>query len=162
MHTDQQNASDQTTDINALLEIFGGHFIQLPFNKVLGIDVTYLNTDGAGLNFPMKDEFVGNQVHGILHGGVISAVLDATGGITAMGAAIQKMQGLSFEDIVKWATRGGTIDMRIDYLRPGKGTHFYSTGTVMRTGKKIAVTRMELKNEKDLLLAVGTGTYIVG
>jgi uncharacterized protein (TIGR00369 family) len=159
---DKQNPLDQTTDINALLEIIGDHFKQLPFNVVLGLDVTYLKTDGAGLNFPMKDEFVGNQVLGILHGGVISAVLDATGGITAMGAAIQKMQGLSFEELVKKATRGGTIDMRVDYLRPGRGTHFYSTGTVMRTGNKIAVTRMELKNEKDLLLAVGTGTYIVG
>jgi acyl-coenzyme A thioesterase PaaI-like protein len=32
----------------------------------------------------------------------------------------------------------------------------------MRTGRKVAVTRMELKNQEDLLIAVGTGTYIVG
>jgi acyl-coenzyme A thioesterase PaaI-like protein len=32
----------------------------------------------------------------------------------------------------------------------------------MRTGKKVAVTRMELHNDEDLLIAVGTGTYIVG
>ena len=33
---------------------------------------------------------------------------------------------------------------------------------IMRTGKKVAVTRMELHNDEDLLIAVGTGTYIVG
>ncbi len=162
MHMDQQKPSDKTPNLNDLLEMIGVHFKQLPFNVVLGLDVTYIKTDGAGLNFPMKDEFIGNQVQGNLHGGVISSVLDATGGITTMGAAIQKMQNLSYEELVKKAARGGTIDMRVDYLRPGRGTHFYSTGTIMRTGKKIAVTRMELKNEKDLLIAVGTGTYIVG
>jgi len=58
--------------------------------------------------------------------------------------------------------RIGTIDMRVDYLRPGRGARFYSSGTVMRTGRKVAVTRMELKNSDDVLIAVGTGAYIVG
>ena len=58
--------------------------------------------------------------------------------------------------------RISTIDMRVDYMRPGKGDHFFSTGTVMRTGRKVAVTRMELRNQDDLLIAVGTGAYIVG
>jgi len=52
--------------------------------------------------------------------------------------------------------------MRVDYLRPGKGNRFKSTGTVMRTGNRVAVTRMELSNEKNVLIAVGTGAYIVG
>ena len=110
----------------------------------------------------MKDQLIGNQIHSILHGGVISAVLDTTGGATAIASAVEKMQGLSFEEISTRVSQIGTIDMRVDYLRPGRGAHFYATGTVMRTGNKIAVTRMELKNEKDLLIAVGTGTYIVG
>jgi acyl-coenzyme A thioesterase PaaI-like protein len=32
----------------------------------------------------------------------------------------------------------------------------------MRTGRKVAVTRMELHNDERVLVAVGTGTYIVG
>mgnify|MGYP001570982506 CR=1 FL=1 len=58
--------------------------------------------------------------------------------------------------------RIGTIDLRIDYLRPGKGTHFYARSKMMRTGRKVSVTRMDLHNDVDLLIAVGTGTYIVG
>ncbi len=158
MSTDKQNPSN----IHDMLETLCGYFKDLPFNIVLGLDISYVNPNGIGLNFPMKNELVGNRVHGILHGGVISSAIDATGGITAMASAIQKMQGLPFDEIVKRATRGGTIDMRTDYLRPGRGTHFYTNGTVMRTGKKLTVTRMELKNEKDLLIAVGTATYIVG
>jgi len=110
----------------------------------------------------MKNELIGNSVHGILHGGVISAVLDATGGMTATASAMERMQGLSNDEIVNRIARIGTIDMRMDYLRPGKGTQFHSAGTVMRTGRKVAVTRMELKNQENVLIAVGTGTYIVG
>jgi uncharacterized protein (TIGR00369 family) len=56
----------------------------------------------------------------------------------------------------------GTIDLRIDYLRPGRGRTFTATGRVMRAGKRVAVTRMELHNAEAVLIAVGTGTYMVG
>jgi uncharacterized protein (TIGR00369 family) len=124
--------------------------------------VAYLKTDGAGFNLSMKKELIGNSVHGILHGVVISAVLDATGGMTATASAVERMQGLSASEIANWIARIGTIDMRIDYLRPGQGTEFVSTGIVMRTGRKVAVTRMELRNQENLLIAVGTGAYVVG
>jgi uncharacterized protein (TIGR00369 family) len=58
--------------------------------------------------------------------------------------------------------RLGTIDLRVDYLRPGYGTEFVASATVMRAGRTVAVTRMELHNEKDVLIAVGTGSYVVG
>jgi len=59
-------------------------------------------------------------------------------------------------------TKIGTIDLRIDYLRPGKGDYFISRGSIMRAGRRVSVTRMELYNDRDILIAVGTGTYIVG
>jgi len=56
----------------------------------------------------------------------------------------------------------GTIDLRIDYLRPGFGKWFEATGYVLRTGNKVAVARIELHNHEDSLIAVGTGAYVVG
>ncbi|MFA4915150.1 MAG: thioesterase family protein [Syntrophales bacterium] len=150
------------TDIKSLLEAIAKVHEKMPFNRFLGLKVDYLRTDGAGFRFPMKDEFVGNPIHGILHGGVISAALDATGGITITASAVGKMLGLSYKEIARRVARMGTIDVRVDFLRPGRGTEFLSTATIMRTGKKVAVTRMELRNQDDLLIAVGTGTYIVG
>ena len=133
-----------------------------PPHTYLGLEVEYLKINRAGFYFTMKNELIGNTVHGILHGGVISAVLDTTGGITATASAVERMQELSNDEVATLIARIGTIDMRVDYLRPGRGIQFHSTGTVMRTGRKVAVTRMELKNEENLLIAVGTGTYIVG
>jgi uncharacterized protein (TIGR00369 family) len=149
-------------EIKSLLKILVAVYDNLPFNRLLGLKVAFLETDRAGFEFTMKNELIGNTVHGILHGGVISGVLDATGGMTATASAMERMQGLSKNEIATRIARIGTIDMRVDYLRPGKGLQFYSTGTVMRTGRKVAVTRMELKNQENLLIAVGTGTYIVG
>ena len=149
-------------NIDALLKIVQEVYESLPFNRLLGLSVSSLKLDEAGFIFPMRKELIGNAVHGILHGGVISAVLDTTGGLTATASAIKRKQGLSHDEITDWIARIGTIDMRVDYLRPGKGNRFKSTGTVMRTGNKVAVTRMELSNEKNVLIAVGTGAYIVG
>jgi uncharacterized protein (TIGR00369 family) len=56
----------------------------------------------------------------------------------------------------------GTIDLRVDYLRPGLGESFDASGTVIRTGKRVVVTRMEMHDDRDRLIAVGTGTYIIG
>jgi uncharacterized protein (TIGR00369 family) len=56
----------------------------------------------------------------------------------------------------------GTIDRRIDYVRPGRGESFRASARILRTGNKVAVIRMELHNEDDVLIALGTGTYLVG
>ena len=149
-------------EIDALLKIVREVYENLPFNRLLGLKVANLKPDEAGFTFAMGNELIGNAVHGILHGGVISAVLDATGGMTATASAIKRRQGLSQEEITDWIARIGTIDMRVDYLRPGRGTRFESSGTIMRTGNKVAVTRMELRNENNVMIAVGTGAYIVG
>ena len=153
---------ESAKEVGAQLKIVREVYGNLPFNRLLGLKVEFLEIDRAGFSFSMKNELIGNTVHGILHGGVISTVLDTTGGMTATGSALERMRNHSKDEIIKWIARVGTIDMRVDYLRPGKGVQFHSTGTVMRTGRKVAVTRMELKNEANLLIAVGTGTYIVG
>ena len=75
---------------------------------------------------------------------------------------MDKMKDKPTEEIAKRIMKTGTIDLRVDYLRPGRGKFFRATSSIMRAGNRVAVTRMELHNDKDLLIAVGTGTYIVG
>jgi len=41
--------------------------------------------------------------------------------------------------------------MRIDYLKAGRGELFTATASLLRVGKQICVTRMELHNEKQKL-----------
>lgn len=134
----------------------------LPFDRVLGLKVISVGADKASVAFAKRDELVGNVFHQTLHGGVISAVLDAVGGLTALGSLVDRAAGLSDEKLAVVFSRVGTIDLRVDYLRPGRGDRFTANAWIMRSGRKVAVARMELHNDSDTLVAVGTGTYMVG
>ena len=130
----------------------------VPFNKVLGLEVASDDPENAQLRFAMRPELIGNTRRGILHGGVISAVLDVTAGFAIMLAlhkAPQPGEKPEFPNI-------GTIDLRVDFLRPGRGKHFLATGRVVRLGKRIAVTHMELENDEGELIATGGAAYVVG
>lgn len=135
---------------------------KIPFNKHLGLRAGAVGLDRAVLSWHKKPEQVGNYVHGILHGGVISSALDAAGGLMAMIHAMHRVRHLDPEKQAAILSRIGTIDLRVDFLRRGTGEAFHASAYIMRAGSRVAVTRMELHNEKDTLLATGTGTYIVG
>lgn len=55
----------------------------------------------------------------------------------------------------------GTIDLRVNFLRPG-GKRFIATARVVRMGNRIAVTHMELENDAAELIASGSVAYVVG
>jgi len=135
---------------------------RIPFNKVLGLDIVSLTADKPILRFDMRPELVGNFFHGILHGGVTSAVLDVTGGIVAFLGLQKKLIDTSMEERLERFSKIGTIDLRIDYLRPGRGKSFTATGFSLRTGNKVAVARMELHSDTGEMIAVGTGAYLIG
>ena len=134
---------------------------KIPFNKLIGMKIETLDLDKIGIRFEMRPELVGNFTRGNLHGGVISSVLDVTGGMVAWIGIMKKMEGQSFDEISDRFNKIGTIDIRVDYLRPGLGEYFIATGSTLRTGNKVSVSRMELHNDKEILIAVGTGTYVV-
>jgi uncharacterized protein (TIGR00369 family) len=135
---------------------------RIPFNRFLGLRVESLELGQALVRFEMRDDLVGNYVRGILHGGVISAVLDTTGGMLASVGVLNRLSDAPMDEMTKRLYMVGTIDLRIDYLRPGRGDFFFAKSTIMRVGRKVAVTRMEMHNDRDVLIAVGTGTYIIG
>jgi len=153
-----QTGSDR--DFFGQLERLYSHL--LPFNRVLGVTVTALSAEGGTLAFAMRKDLVGNIFHGTLHGGVISTVLDAVGGLTASASLVDRAAGRSEEEVKEMFARVGTIDLRVDYLRPGRGERFAASGRIMRSGRKVAVVRMEMHNDEKVLVAVGTGTYMVG
>ena len=55
----------------------------------------------------------------------------------------------------------GTIDLRIDYLRPAIGEHFMLRAEVLRLGSRVASTRMEFRRRRRRAAATGSAAYIV-
>ena len=144
--------------LKAIHEIFVD---RIPFNRVLGIDVVSLNHDCPEVRFEMRPDLVGNYNRGMLHGGVISSVHDLTGGLVAFLGVQQKLKDRPMAERIERFGRIGTIDLRVDYLRPGLGQWFTCKGVPLRTGNKVAVASMELRNDTNELISVATGAYTV-
>ena len=135
---------------------------RIPFNRILGFDIKLQKDGTAKLSFRMRDELIGNFLRGNLHGGVISSSLDVVGGLVAFVALLEQNPVQSFDEGSEQFSKLGTVDLRVDFLRPGLGDLFVATGFKLRAGRRIAVARMELHNDRGALIAVGTGTYSIG
>ena len=150
-------------DDDALMEIAQFFFIKsTPFNQVLGMEIMWVKDDSIGVKINMREDLIGNSFRGLLHGGVSASILDVVGGMASFFNLRKKMKGQSIEKAAERFRKFGTIDLRIDYLRPGKGKVFEGTAVILRSGSKIAVARMELHNDEGQLIAVGTGSYMIG
>lgn len=147
---------------NPLLPMIAQVFDQMPFNRLLGLKVTRFAEDSVEVCFNWSEQLIGNPLQQILHGGVISSVLDVAGGIMAVSSALGRLTDVAPEQLFARLGKMSTIDIRTDYLRPGRGERFIATARVIRSGNKVAVCRMELHNEQGKHIALGTGTYLVG
>lgn len=134
----------------------------IPFNQLLGLEITRFDSELVEICFNWQDKLIGNPLQKILHGGVTAAAMDFAGGLIAAANIIAQLDDLSVPNILSNLTNLGTIDLRTDYLRPGRGQRFIVTARIIRSGNKVAVTRMEMHNEQDQHIACGTATYIVG
>jgi uncharacterized protein (TIGR00369 family) len=147
-------------DIERIAAEIGRTFEEgIPFNRMLGLSIDSLDPKAPRLRFDMRPELVGNPTRQILHGGVISATLDVVGGL-AIALALAAGKG---EDAVAPPFPNiGTIDLRIDYLRPGRGRYFVATGRVVRLGGRVAVVHSDLVNDSGEQIATGAAAYMVG
>ena len=133
----------------------------VPFNRLLGLKITSLKPSGVKSRINMRPELIGHYISSRLHGGVISAGLDATGGIAVMAAiGARHMDETPAQRLHRFG-KLGTIDLRIDYLRPATGDHFELRANVLRLGSRVATARMEFLGADGTLLASGAAAYIV-
>lgn len=134
-------------DIKTLIEEI------IPFNKLLGVRLTAADA-AAGtvtLRMPLRTELIGNVMRSMAHGGAVSALIDAAAGAAA---------ALSLPDL-RAAPSVATIDMRVDYLAPGRGEWLEAQATVMRSGRSVIVVRVDVSDSGDDLVALGTAAFSV-
>lgn len=76
-----------------------------PHMRVLGFQILSIGDGVCVARLPYSDDFIGDPVSRVLHGGVVTSLLDTTGGaavLSALGSPLPL----------------ATLDLRIDYLRP--------------------------------------------
>jgi uncharacterized protein (TIGR00369 family) len=134
---------------------------QIPFNRVLGLKIDKLEATGVAAHIDMQPDLVGHFTYNRLHGGVISAALDAMAGLALMAAmGARHMDEPPAQRLHRFG-RLGTIDLRIDYLRAAIAPRFDLQAQVLRLGSRVATTRMEFHAAGGELLATGSAAYIV-
>lgn len=133
----------------------------ISFNQLLGVKVDALGHESVRAHLRMRPELIGHFAHNRMHGGVISATLDSMGGLAVMAATgARHMDEPPMQRLQRFG-KLGTIDLRVDYLRPAIGALFFCEAEVMRLGSRVANTRMSFTDEQGRLLATGAAAYIV-
>ncbi|MEZ4299411.1 MAG: hotdog fold thioesterase [Polyangiaceae bacterium] len=123
----------------------------IPFNKFLGIQVESIEPGRALLSLPFREELIGDPVKRALHGGVLSTLADVAGGAAAWTSLPEPTARLS------------TVDLRVDYLRPGRLHTVYAEAITVRVGGRLAVTDMKMfhAGAESEPIATGKGVYVM-
>ncbi len=106
---------------------------KIVFNQTLGLKIQTLEPEQVTGRIVMRPELIGHFAYNRIHGGVISAGLDAMGGLAVMAAIGARHMDEAPEQRLQRFSKLGTIDLRVDYLRPGTGEYFDLHATVMRS-----------------------------
>jgi len=121
-------------------------FDQSPFIASLALKVQALDHEKSELTaiMPMAPALERRAGTKQFHGGPIASFIDTIGDF-----AIGMMLG------------GGvpTMNIRIDYLKPAVGDYLTAVARVRRAGRTAAIVDIDVLNDKNVLVAIGRGTY---
>ena len=122
----------------------------VPHNKALGIAIIEMTPERTVFRLPYDLRLVGNADTGVLHGGPITALLDA-----ASGASV-------FAALTAWVPIA-TLDLRIDYLRPAEPPRdVLARATCYRMTRNVAFTRaVAYHDDPDDPIASAVGTFMI-
>ena len=134
---------------------------KIVFNHLLGLKMVSITPEEVVARIDMRPDLVGHYAYNRIHGGVISAVLDAIGSAAVMACLAAKHMKETPAERLERFSKLGTIDLRVDYLRPGIGEHFTIHAHALRVGTRVGTSRMEFRGPDGMLMSTGTGAYIV-
>lgn len=134
-------------DINQIQNIID-HGI--PHCSEIGIRVHDMDADGVVFSLPYQERFAGNPVNGVLHGGIITTLIDTAAGM-CIYARLREYMPIA------------TLDLRIDYLKPATpGEDVFTRATCYRVTRQIAFTRaIAYHGDPEDPIANSVGTFML-
>lgn len=123
----------------------------VPHNNALGLEFRSARDGRAELFLPYDRRLVGNPETGVLHGGAISALLDATCG-AAVFQALTRPQTIA------------TLDLRIDYLKPATPDRgVVARAHCYKVTRQVAFVRaVAFHDDESDPIATSAGTFMLG
>ncbi len=96
-----------------------------------------------------RNELVPSGIGGSIHGGILAALID----IAMLEATIPALEANE--------QPGGTADLNITYMRPTMTPRITAEAAMIRKGKTLAVTEVEIKDDNGKLCAKGRTLYVI-
>ena len=118
----------------------------VPFSSFLGLKAEKIGADGIELSARLRPEMLGNPEVGAVHGGIFASVLDVA---------------CSYAVIVPTRRSVVTVDLRVDYHRPGFGDSFSVRAWLINLGRTLSVAEGEVRNGEGKLVASGRAVLML-
>jgi len=116
---------------------------------MFGAQVSAVERGRAAVRLQVTPETAGGAKGGV-HGGVVATLVD----MALVTATVTMMrQGEEMR---------GTAELNVSFLRPAVGEELIASCEILKKGRSLAVGDVEVRNEHDVLVAKGRGTYSVG
>jgi uncharacterized protein (TIGR00369 family) len=123
----------------------------IPHNKALGMRIVGFRRGHASMSIDWQAHLVGNPETGVLHGGAITAMLDAC-------------SGMAVATMLKAPEPFATLDLRIDYTRPATPHQpVIAEAECYRLTANVAFTRaIAHQGDRNNPVAGCAGTFMMG
>lgn len=118
-----------------------------PFHQFLGVSFAEYEDGRVVIECPFREELLVNADKEIVHGGILSSLVDIAGHYAVLSTV---------------GARVPTVDLRTDYLRPGRRGPLVIEAEVHRVGRNVAVADAELRQDQrgeTKSVALGRGSY---
>ena len=115
------------------------------FAELVGTELSSAEEGQAAISLEAQEHHLNPS--GTVHGGVISTLIDAS-----MAEALNTM--------AEEGEQPFTIQITVNYMKPGKPGTLTSTAQVRKGGERITIVEAEVVQEdEDEVIALATGTY---
>ena len=126
----------------------GRLFTVVPFATALGLELVGIEGNRARAKVGWREDLVGDPDTGVIHGGVLTTLLDNLCGMAVL-LALKEFRSTA------------TLDLRIDYMRPAEtGRDVFAEAECYRVTRHIAFVRATAFHEGDpRQIANATATF---